>query len=102
MRWIRRLRVKAVGRVRDFMLAKFNLLQKPRTNFQILQQSVLLKYKTFMSFLADHGQEVFPEVRAGPARGRGLVRRLVGNCTHADGFIFVHRTLIAFIHDAAV
>mmetsp|Transcript_8066 Transcript_8066/g.15255 ORF Transcript_8066/g.15255 Transcript_8066/m.15255 type:complete len:644 (-) Transcript_8066:844-2775(-) len=60
---LERLRVKAVGRVRDFMLAKFNLLQKPRTNFQILQQSVLLKYKTFMSFLADHGQEVFPEVR---------------------------------------
>jgi hypothetical protein len=46
------------------MMAKFNLLRRPKTNYQILQQSVLMKYKSFASFLKDHGPEVFPEVRA--------------------------------------
>jgi hypothetical protein len=54
--------VKATARVRDFMLQKFNLLRKPKTNIQILQQSVLLKYKAFVSFLREHGTEAFPEV----------------------------------------
>lgn len=54
--------MKATARVRDFMLQKFNLLRKPKTNIQILQQSVLLKYKAFVSFLREHGTEAFPEV----------------------------------------
>jgi predicted HicB family RNase H-like nuclease len=43
-------------------MQKFNLLRKPKTNIQILQQSVLLKYKAFVSFLKEHGAEAFPEV----------------------------------------
>ena len=33
------------------------------TSEQILQQSVFLKFKYFVKFLQQHGQEVFAEVR---------------------------------------
>lgn len=57
------LRKAGVGRgVVALAVQKFNLLRKPKTNIQILQQSVLLKYKAFVSFLKEHGAEAFPEV----------------------------------------
>mmetsp|Transcript_16950 Transcript_16950/g.26097 ORF Transcript_16950/g.26097 Transcript_16950/m.26097 type:complete len:126 (+) Transcript_16950:630-1007(+) len=39
-----------------------NNLRKPNTNFQIYQESILLKYKALMSFLKIHNNEVFKEV----------------------------------------
>lgn len=38
-------------------------LRKPKTNIQILQQNVLLKQKYLVTFLRQHGPEVFHEVR---------------------------------------
>lgn len=52
-----------VPQVRDFLLAKLYQLRKPKTNISIIQQNVLLKYKYFVRFLADHGQDVYQEVR---------------------------------------
>ncbi|KAL1212496.1 Vacuolar protein sorting-associated protein 52 A [Cardamine amara subsp. amara] len=43
--------------VYDFIVRKLIALRKPKTNIQILQQSVLLKYN-------EHGKEVFVDVRA--------------------------------------
>ena len=60
---LERLRVKAAAKVREFLLQRFYGLRKPKTNIQILQQNVLLKFKYFVKFLQQHGQEVFPEVR---------------------------------------
>ncbi|KAL0404739.1 UNVERIFIED_CONTAM: Vacuolar protein sorting-associated protein 52 A [Sesamum radiatum] len=48
----------------DFIVQKHNALRKPKTNVQILQQSVLLKYKYVILFLKEHGKEVYLEVRA--------------------------------------
>ncbi|KAL0404646.1 UNVERIFIED_CONTAM: Vacuolar protein sorting-associated protein 52 A, partial [Sesamum radiatum] len=48
----------------DFVVQKLNALRKPKTNVQILQQSVLLKYKYVILFLKEHGKEVYLEVRA--------------------------------------
>lgn len=39
-------------------------LRKPKTNIQILQQNVLLKQKYLVTFLRQHGPEVFQEVRS--------------------------------------
>ncbi|XP_022885788.1 vacuolar protein sorting-associated protein 52 A-like [Olea europaea var. sylvestris] len=61
---LERLRQKAVSKVFDFMVQKLYALRKPKTNVQILQQSVLLKYKYVISFLKEHGKEVYLEVRA--------------------------------------
>lgn len=61
---LERLRQKAVSKIFDFMVQKLYALRKPKTNIQILQQSVLLKYKYVMSFLKEHGKEIYMEVRA--------------------------------------
>ncbi|KAG5564773.1 hypothetical protein RHGRI_000845 [Rhododendron griersonianum] len=64
---LERLRQKAVSKVFEFIVQKLYALRKPKTNIQILQQSVLLKYKAYryiISFLKEHGKEVYTEVRA--------------------------------------
>ncbi|KAJ4839400.1 Vacuolar protein sorting-associated protein 52 [Turnera subulata] len=61
---LEKLRQKAVSKVFEFIVQKLYALRKPKTNIQILQQSVLLKYKYVISFLKDHGKEVYTEVRA--------------------------------------
>ncbi|XP_057516594.1 vacuolar protein sorting-associated protein 52 A isoform X2 [Amaranthus tricolor] len=61
---LERLRQKAVSKVFDFIVQKLYALRKPKTNIQILQQSVLLKYKYVISFLKEHGKEVYAEARA--------------------------------------
>lgn len=59
-----KLRQKAISKVYEFMIQKLYALRKPKTNIQILQQSILLKYKYVISFLKEHGKEVYSEVRA--------------------------------------
>ncbi|GAQ91388.1 vacuolar protein sorting-associated protein [Klebsormidium nitens] len=61
---LERLRIRAVAKSREFLLNKFLALKKPKTNIQILQQSVLLKYKYMGAFLREHGREVYPEIVA--------------------------------------
>lgn len=61
---LERLRQKAVSKVFDFIVQKLHALRKPKTNIQILQQSVLLKYKYVISFIKEHGKEIYAEVRA--------------------------------------
>ncbi|MCD9646225.1 Vacuolar protein sorting-associated protein 52 [Datura stramonium] len=48
----------------DFTVQKLYALRKPKTNIQILQQSILLKYKYILSFVKEHGKEEYLEVRA--------------------------------------
>ncbi|XP_059449274.1 vacuolar protein sorting-associated protein 52 A-like isoform X2 [Corylus avellana] len=60
---LEKLRQKAVSKVFDFIVQKLYALRKPKTNIQILQQNVLLKYKYVVSFLKEHGNEVYTEVR---------------------------------------
>ncbi|KAI4350120.1 hypothetical protein L6164_010634 [Bauhinia variegata] len=61
---LEKLRQKAVSKMFDFIVQKLYALRKPKTNIQILQQSVLLKYKYIVSFLKEHGREIYNEVRA--------------------------------------
>lgn len=61
---LEKLRQKAVSKVFEFIVQKLHALRKPKTNIQILQQSVLLKYKYIICFLKEHGKEIYNEVRA--------------------------------------
>eukprot|EP00963_Diacronema_lutheri_P006781 scaffold598_cov318-Pavlova_lutheri.AAC.19 len=61
---LEKLRVKAVSRVREYLMQKFHTLRKPKTNFQIIQQNVLRKHIDLIRFLQEHGGEVFEEVHA--------------------------------------
>jgi len=57
------LRIKAVEKARAFLLQKIYSLARPKTNFQILQQSVLLKFKCLREFLRDNHPEAHEQVR---------------------------------------
>ncbi|VAI33561.1 unnamed protein product [Triticum turgidum subsp. durum] len=59
---VERLRQKAVSKIFEFIIQKFYALRKPKTNIQILQQSVL-KYKYTIVFLKEHAKEIYAEVR---------------------------------------
>ncbi|PNT77247.1 hypothetical protein BRADI_1g59910v3 [Brachypodium distachyon] len=59
---VERLRQKAVSKIFEFVIQKFYALRKPKTNIQILQQSVL-KYKYIIIFLKEHAKEIHAEVR---------------------------------------
>ncbi|XP_057973228.1 vacuolar protein sorting-associated protein 52 A isoform X4 [Malania oleifera] len=60
---LERLRQRAVSKVFEYIVQKLYALRKPKTNIQILQQSVLLKYRYVISFLKEHGKEIYTEVR---------------------------------------
>lgn len=60
---LEKLRAKAAARSRDFLLQRIYSLRKDKTNIQILQQNVLLRYRYLVAFLQAHGREVFEEVR---------------------------------------
>lgn len=57
------LRIAAVAKIREFLLQKMYTLKKPKTNIQIIQQNVLLKYKYCIRFLASHGEDIYDEIR---------------------------------------
>jgi hypothetical protein len=63
---VERLRLKAVGRVRDFLLRSIAEVVRPqlKVNMQKQQEYVLLKYAYAMAFLTAHGGEAAREVRA--------------------------------------
>ncbi|CAG8727501.1 11008_t:CDS:10, partial [Acaulospora morrowiae] len=54
--------VKAAEKIRDFLLNKIRSLRIPNTNVQILQQSVLLKYKTLYQFVMERYSDVAFEI----------------------------------------
>ncbi|TRZ06501.1 hypothetical protein HGM15179_020606 [Zosterops borbonicus] len=57
-----RLRIKAVTKIREFVLQKIFSFRKPMTNYQIPQNS-LLKYKFFYQFLLCAERSVAQELR---------------------------------------
>ncbi|CAG8500174.1 4506_t:CDS:10, partial [Ambispora leptoticha] len=60
---LEKLRLKAVEKIRDFLLKKIKSLRIPNTNVQILQQSVFLKYKELHQFVMEQYPEVAIEIR---------------------------------------
>ena len=66
---IEKLRVKAVSRVREFLLRGIADVVKPRGNMQRQQEHALLRYAYAMAFLSEHGAEAAREVRGTYADG---------------------------------
>ncbi|MEW5309332.1 MAG: hypothetical protein WDW38_001227 [Sanguina aurantia] len=60
---LQKLRIKALAKVREFLLQKVYQLKRPKTNVQIIQTSVLLKFRHFCRFLRQHGPDMYEEVR---------------------------------------
>jgi hypothetical protein len=60
---LERLRTKAISRIKEFLVSKINALKKPKTNLQILQRNVLVRFKFFNTFLGEHLPVVADEVK---------------------------------------
>lgn len=60
---LERLKVKAVGKIRDYFTNQFNGIRKPKSNIQILQQNSLVKYSKLFSFLQHESPAVAEELR---------------------------------------
>ncbi|KAM6959096.1 vacuolar protein sorting-associated protein 52 homolog [Aplochiton taeniatus] len=57
-----RLKIKAVSKIREFILQKIYSFRKPMTNYQI-PQNTLLKYRFFFQFLLANERTVAKEIR---------------------------------------
>uniref|UniRef100_UPI003AAAD64C vacuolar protein sorting-associated protein 52 homolog n=1 Tax=Centroberyx gerrardi TaxID=166262 RepID=UPI003AAAD64C len=57
-----RLKIKAVSKIREFILQKIYSFRKPMTNYQI-PQNTLLKYRFFYQFLLANERSVAKEIR---------------------------------------
>eukprot|EP01063_Lacrimia_lanifica_P041352 TRINITY_DN9627_c1_g1_i2.p1 TRINITY_DN9627_c1_g1~~TRINITY_DN9627_c1_g1_i2.p1 ORF type:complete len:703 (+),score=285.50 TRINITY_DN9627_c1_g1_i2:108-2216(+) len=57
------LTLQLAAKVRGYLLAKVALLNRPKTNVTIIQQSVLTKYRPLMKFLMDSAPEAGQDVK---------------------------------------
>ncbi len=57
------LRLMTVRKLRDFLMGQVYSLRKPKTNIQILQHNVLIKYSYFNKFLFLHAPVYAIEIR---------------------------------------
>lgn len=60
---LKKLKARAIARIREFLLAKMNEVKKPKTNVQMVQQNTLLPMKYLVTFLADNAPGVEEEFR---------------------------------------
>ncbi|KAI0478996.1 Sac2 family-domain-containing protein [Xylariaceae sp. FL0804] len=59
---LEKLVLKAVERIRDFLVAQIKALRSPHINAQILQQQNFLKFKDLFSFLHKHHAQLADEI----------------------------------------
>ena len=59
---IEKLTIQVCHKIRNFMLTKFYSLHKDKTNFQIVQQNMMIRYKSLNIFLRNHAQDKYVEI----------------------------------------
>ncbi|VDM16428.1 unnamed protein product [Hydatigera taeniaeformis] len=59
---LKKLKTKAITRIREFLLEKIKVLRKPMANYQV-PQSQLLRFRYFYEFLLIHEKDLAREVR---------------------------------------
>ncbi len=59
---LEKLVLKAIGRIRDFLVAQIKALRSPHINAQIIQQQNFLKFKDLFSFLHKHHETLANEI----------------------------------------
>jgi len=74
---LERLRLKAVAKVRAFLLEQFSTLRKPKTNLNMVQQNILLKFTRAVEFLQNHAPAVYSEVKNAYAETLSQVHTIV-------------------------
>ena len=59
---IEKLTIQVCHKIRSFLLSMFYKLHKDKTNFQIIQQNSLIRYKSLNKFLMTHSQDKYIEI----------------------------------------
>ena len=59
---IEKMKYVATSKIRQFLLQMISSLKKPRSNIQIVQQSIIIKYKYLLRFLNDHAPQAAQEI----------------------------------------
>ncbi|XP_054716270.1 vacuolar protein sorting-associated protein 52 homolog [Uloborus diversus] len=59
---LEKLKIKAIAKIREYLLHKIYSFRKPMTNYQV-PQNALLKFKFFYQFLMTHERDIAREVR---------------------------------------
>ncbi|XP_043239477.1 vacuolar protein sorting-associated protein 52 homolog isoform X3 [Amphibalanus amphitrite] len=59
---LEKLKIKAIAKIREYLLQKVQQFRKPMTNFQV-PQNAMLKHKFFYKFLVANEREVAREIR---------------------------------------
>ena len=59
---LEKLRERTSIRIRDFLFGKFEELKQPKTNTQIIQRNVIVKYQGMLVFLDQHDTATYEEV----------------------------------------
>ncbi|XP_035210728.1 vacuolar protein sorting-associated protein 52 homolog isoform X3 [Stegodyphus dumicola] len=59
---LEKLKIKAISKIREYLLQKIYSFRKPMTNYQV-PQNALLKYKFYYQFLMTHERDIAREVR---------------------------------------
>mmetsp|Transcript_9551 Transcript_9551/g.9503 ORF Transcript_9551/g.9503 Transcript_9551/m.9503 type:complete len:93 (-) Transcript_9551:178-456(-) len=54
--------MKAAYKVRQFLINHIQSLLKPKTNVQLMQETVLIRYKDMLLYLRENSQETFVEI----------------------------------------
>ncbi|CAG9311320.1 unnamed protein product [Blepharisma stoltei] len=60
--YLKRLNMKAAYKVRQFLINHIQSLLKPKTNVQLMQETVLIRYKDMLLYLRENSQETFVEI----------------------------------------
>ncbi|KAA0189434.1 Vacuolar protein sorting-associated protein 52, partial [Fasciolopsis buskii] len=60
---LKKLKIKAVTKIREYLLQKTYALRKPLTNYQI-PQNQMLKFRFYNEFLLAHDREIATEIRS--------------------------------------
>ncbi|KFM74812.1 Vacuolar protein sorting-associated protein 52-like protein, partial [Stegodyphus mimosarum] len=59
---LEKLKIKAISKIREYLLQKIYSFRKPMTNYQV-PQNALLKYKFYYQFLMTHERDIARDVR---------------------------------------
>ena len=59
---VEKMKFAATSKVRDFLLKQIYGLKKPRSNIQIVQQNIIIKFKYLIKFLNNHAPQAAIEV----------------------------------------
>ena len=60
---LEKLKIKAISKIRDYFVAQFNALRKPKTNVHMVQQSALVKYGPLFQFVQNEMVSVADDLR---------------------------------------